>query len=343
MATIGEGAGCTLLWLRHDPRLLDQPALTVAMRDARQNTRPLVAVYFFEPRLSAEDRFGQPRMGAYRAIFLLETLRELKAELKSLNVELIVSRDRPEVSLPQLSEQLNARQVFASRHVADEEVKQENAVAEALVSTDTALALTWTHTLYSPKLLPFALGDLPDVYTHFRKKVERSAEVKRPLPIPKPLPFSLSWSEQQNSPLPHCLLEQLWEEWDKRLEELGPVMIALRSYSQEVPKAVRRELRNIYGTADLLSAIKRREMVSLAPLPSSLLGSPSVHSLHAGFGGKLSAMKMNELPMTQHTGYVSSFYGGSISSGSHFSMAHLSLNLGGSVQILAEHAPRELR
>lgn len=222
MTASTEPLAYTLLWLRHDLRLRDQPALTAAMSDALRHQRPLIAIYFFEPRLNKEDRFGYTRMRPYRAIFLLETLRELKATLKSLNVELIISRDDPVVALAKLCCQLNVKQVYASRHVADEEVRQEAEVATSIKSLGCALTMTWSHTLYSPKHLPFTLGDLPDVYTQFRKQVERSAEPKQALPIPKALPSFLSWGQERKiSSNVECHLEALWREWSASLEKGG--------------------------------------------------------------------------------------------------------------------------
>jgi len=55
------------------------------------------------------------------------------------------------------------------------------------------LHLDWGHTLYHPEDLPFALADLPEVFTRFRQQVEAKAEVRAPLPIPSlpPLPPGL--------------------------------------------------------------------------------------------------------------------------------------------------------
>ena len=46
----------------------------------------------------------------------------------------------PLVELPRLAKELNGDFVFASRHVADEETKQEQAVAQALDEQDCKLA-----------------------------------------------------------------------------------------------------------------------------------------------------------------------------------------------------------
>ncbi len=210
--------GCSLIWFRHDLRVRDQQTLTEAVKDAAHHQRPLLAVYFFEPRLTGADRFGQERMGVYRAMFLLETLKAHKQDLRALNIELLVLEDDPRDALPALIKRVNAQRAFASRHVTDEECEQELLIREQLKDV-CPLSLYWTHTLYTQRQLPFSLGDLPDVYTQFRKKVERSANVTEPLVPPQVLAPQLRWALDSGEP--QCQLSSLWSRWSERLQAHG--------------------------------------------------------------------------------------------------------------------------
>jgi deoxyribodipyrimidine photo-lyase len=45
----------------------------------------------------------------------------------------------------------------------------------------------WGQTLYLPEDLPFAIADLPELFTAFRKQVEKHSQVQEPFPAPKEL------------------------------------------------------------------------------------------------------------------------------------------------------------
>ena len=208
----------TFFWFRHDLRLRDQLSLTAAIRHAKKQGNRFLMLYFFEPRWRQSDQFGNERIGEYRAQFILDTLQELKLEVEELGGELLVLDTDPLSELPRLAEKFGGDFVFASRHVADEETRQEQALAKGLDAQNCKLALVWNHTLYQEQDLPFALGDLPDIYTQFRKQVERSARVgkllNKPSQIPKPPQeiYNSSWG---------CQLVELQDEWRDKLNSYG--------------------------------------------------------------------------------------------------------------------------
>ena len=180
----------TLLWLRHDLRLEDHPALVAAARHARQRGEQLLIVWFFESRWLAVDPFGTLRMGHRRARFLLESVTELAQSIERLGNQLLVLSGDPVTMIPELARDYRASAVFASRHVAHEETEQEQQLARGLAPDQVTLNIAWTHTLLKRSQLPFPLGDLPDVFTQFRKQVERASTISEPLAAPTTLPPS---------------------------------------------------------------------------------------------------------------------------------------------------------
>lgn len=83
--------------------------------------------------------------------------------------------------------------VYAHAEVGTEEEAVATALQQALQNLGIPLQLDWGHTLYHPEDLPFALAELPEVFTRFRQQVEAKATVRDPLPIPSlpPLPPGL--------------------------------------------------------------------------------------------------------------------------------------------------------
>lgn len=165
----------TLLWFRNDLRLHDNAALNTAVTDSQD----VVPVYVLDERLLQIGRWGFPRLGPYRLRFLLESLADLKDYLKEKGSNLIVKVGVPEEVVPALADQWDCGQVYAAHGYAHEEQKIEKVVAAAV-----DLRLFHSTTLYDPTDMPFSLEKLPEVFTAFRKKVEKYAEVPEPLATP---------------------------------------------------------------------------------------------------------------------------------------------------------------
>ncbi len=64
-----------VVWLRvGDLRVADNPALV----EAAANHANVVPLFVFDPKWFSVGRFGMPKMGCYRAKFLLESLVDLR-------------------------------------------------------------------------------------------------------------------------------------------------------------------------------------------------------------------------------------------------------------------------
>lgn len=164
-----------LFWFRNDLRLTDNPAFQAALAQSDE----VIPVFILDERLLRRDRWGFRRLGPYRLPFLLESLQDLEAHLRELGSGLVLSIGLPEREIPRLVTAWGCGAVFASKEYTHEELAAERAMAACL---DTH----WEHgaTLYHPGDLPFAIGDLPDVFTVFRKRVEQYGEVRDSFPAP---------------------------------------------------------------------------------------------------------------------------------------------------------------
>lgn len=174
-----------LVWLRHDLRLHDH----APWRAALAHDRVAVPVYCVDPRAFALDsRLGVPKAGPFRARFLLESLEDLRAQCRALGGDLLVRVGAPEAVLPPLARSLGAEAVHLHAEVTSEEDAVTHAVASALRADGVPLRVWPGHTLVHHDDLPFAVAALPDVFTQFRRAVERAVTMREPLPAPLRLP-----------------------------------------------------------------------------------------------------------------------------------------------------------
>ncbi len=164
-----------LVWFRNGLRTQDNTSLTQAIASGKS----VISLYCFDPRHFEIGDFGFKKTEKYRAQFLIETVTNLQKNLKELNITLVVSHQRPEKAIQELSDNYNISEI----HSQKEWTKEENEVTSTL---EKALNNVKHHThydqfLFHPQDIPFdTFGDIPQVFTQFRKKCEKESSV-RPL------------------------------------------------------------------------------------------------------------------------------------------------------------------
>ncbi len=163
-----------LVWFRKDLRIHDNEILLEAVRKSDY----IVPVYCFDPRQFELTSYQTKKTGLIRAKFLLESVSDLKQSLQQLGADLIIKVGKPEDILPELVQQYQVTEVYHHREVASEETRISADVETALWRLKINLRHFIGHTLYHKEDLPFPIKDIPDVFTSFRKKIERDSTVR---------------------------------------------------------------------------------------------------------------------------------------------------------------------
>lgn len=169
-----------LLWYRNDLRIHDHEPLYRAF----QQQVILIPCYCFDPRQFAKTSFGFPKMGGFRAQFLWESLINLRENLQSLGSDLLIRQGLPEQIIPLLAKSLGVSAIYYHYEVAAEERAVESALHRALAAEAIQFQGFWGSTLYHPDDRPFSPAQTPELFTNFRKQVEKYAHVSPPVPTP---------------------------------------------------------------------------------------------------------------------------------------------------------------
>jgi deoxyribodipyrimidine photo-lyase len=167
----------TIYWFRDDLRLADNPVLAAAVSAAD----PIILVAFRSPEAAKPTRWGFPRQGAHRLAFRDQALRGLQAAVAARGGGLLIRDGRPEAVLPDIAQQIGAKRVFCEAIAAPEEIAE----VAALRAAGLEVRETWQSSLLDPADLPFAIPNLPEVFTKFRQAVE-AAGITPPPPVPAP-------------------------------------------------------------------------------------------------------------------------------------------------------------
>jgi deoxyribodipyrimidine photo-lyase len=170
-----------LVWFRNDLRVHDNEILLEATKKADK----ILPVYCFDPFYFKNTASGLAKTGNIRARFLLESVANLRNNLRKLGGDLIVRIGNPAEVLPHLAQQYQVNEVYHHREVAFEETEISEAVETALWKIKLNLKHFIGHTLYHKEDLPFPIKDIPDSFAVFKKKVERDSDVRSCIETPE--------------------------------------------------------------------------------------------------------------------------------------------------------------
>jgi deoxyribodipyrimidine photo-lyase len=169
-----------LVWFRNDLRVHDNEILYEAARKAGK----ILPVYCFDLFYFRKNASGNPKTGELRARFLIESVANLRKNLRAIGGELIIRIGNPAEALPNLAEEYQVSEVYHHREVAHEETAISEQVEAALWKIRLNLKHFIGHTLYHKEDLPFPIKDIPDSFAVFKKKIERDSTVRQCMDTP---------------------------------------------------------------------------------------------------------------------------------------------------------------
>lgn len=196
-----------LVWYRNDLRIKDHEALNEA---CKQNER-VIAVYCFDPGQFQKTRFGFIKTGKFRSKFLIESITELRENLKGLNISLFIFQQQPETSIPDLIDEYDIDNVYFQKEWTSEELEVEKTIISKI--EEVRFHSYYQQFLYHPEDIPFDdFQDIPKVFTEFRKACEKKSDVRSLIERPSPLPKENLLQEKTSIPtledLGHSAFEQ---------------------------------------------------------------------------------------------------------------------------------------
>jgi len=188
-----------LVWHRTDFRLHDNGAVRAAA-EAADGAVVGVVVLPADPRAVPRDcrtgsgavkasrrradrvrAFATPpgvgRCSPRRLGHTLQALEGLRDDWDAAGSALFVMQGEPGACVSALAEALGVRAVHTAPCLAFDECVENAEVARALEGVDVSLVVHDETTLIAPDDLPFSIDDLPDVFSTYRRQVERSCRV----------------------------------------------------------------------------------------------------------------------------------------------------------------------
>jgi deoxyribodipyrimidine photo-lyase len=170
-----------IVWFRNDLRVHDNEALV----DALETAEMVFPVYIFDERtFGGKTKYGFRKTDIFRTQFIIESIKDLRANLQNLGSNLIVRVGKPEDIITELAQELKTSWVFCNRERTHEELNVQDTMERNLWTIGQELRYSRGKMLYYTADLPFPITHTPDVFTQYKKEVEKIVPVRPPLCTP---------------------------------------------------------------------------------------------------------------------------------------------------------------
>lgn len=156
----------TLIWFKNDLRVNDHQGVTWAL----QNSREITAIYCLDENLSPA-----------RKKFVTESIEDLKLQLQNLKIELILTSSPALGAVSELVKTQHIQTVVCSKEFNSQDAFLISQVSKKIIPCE--LKIFETSTLLSTEKLPFLISEMPEVFTSFRKLVEKKWHVEPCQPL----------------------------------------------------------------------------------------------------------------------------------------------------------------
>lgn len=187
--------GNALVWLRNDLRVTDHASLF----SATKNHKKVYAYYCFDRTHWEDTSWGFKKTGVFRTKFLIETVEQLRRDLRAKNITLIIDRGNPARLISKWVSQLDITALYFQCEWTQEEKDTENNIREQLKDSVSYHAL-YDQFLFHPSDLPMPVSDIPEVFTVFRKKCEKMSTIRPCFPTLRTMPDDNLLSETFSLP-----------------------------------------------------------------------------------------------------------------------------------------------
>ena len=172
------------LWFKNDLRLSDHPALHAALQEDAE----ILPFYCLDPDQFVPREFSMRRTGAFRAEFLLESLRALDSDLRRLGSGLLLLQEKAEKAIPELIKNHSISAVFTLDEFGTEERQEMEQVKKVLNAAGAELRIFPPELLLPMDRQPYTPENMPEVFTAYRHKAEAVFLTEDVLPKPEAIP-----------------------------------------------------------------------------------------------------------------------------------------------------------
>lgn len=162
----------SIVWFTNNLRTKDNNLL----KSASDNSDFIIGVYCIDFCASDITYYGFKKINKFRAKFLLQTLNSLKKELNKLNIPFIILyRDYKNKFISTINE-FKVTSIYVQKEWTRDEIIKIDSIKK-IIPNNVEFNEIYDQFLYGPSNIPFSFKNIPDVFTKFRKELEKKGEI----------------------------------------------------------------------------------------------------------------------------------------------------------------------
>ena len=167
-----------LVWFQNNLRIHDN----ISLAKACENHEKVIGVFIFDKHIFDKPIFGFTKVDKFRTEFLIDSVKNLKQNLAKKNSTLLTYFDFSDAIIPKLCKDLKIEQVYLQKEWTSEEVTILQKVKRKLPNVN--FIEDYDQFLYHPETVSNNFEKIPNVFTPFRKKLEKYVTIKEEVSIP---------------------------------------------------------------------------------------------------------------------------------------------------------------
>lgn len=177
-----------------DLRLHDNTTLNSAIKE----NDLVIPLFCWDGEFMDSPQFGFSRVGEIRRSFIQKVLFDLHISLKEIGGYLLVKKGFAIDVITDILSEFQIHKIYSKKQVGIEEKRANETLRNFLITKRVDFEEYSTSTLYHPSDLPFSMSSIPEVFTKFRKIVEKEVVVRDPISAPTKIncpPIPKGWMD----------------------------------------------------------------------------------------------------------------------------------------------------
>jgi len=163
-----------------DLRLNDNATLQTAIKE----NDLVIPLFCWDSEFLDSTQFGFSRVGEIRRSFIQKVLFDLHISLKEIGGYLLVKRGSVIEVITDILGEFQIHKIYSKKQVGIEEKRSNENLRNFLITKRVDFEEYSSSTMYHPSDLPFSMSSIPEVFTKFRKIVEKEVFVREPISAP---------------------------------------------------------------------------------------------------------------------------------------------------------------
>ena len=168
----------SLVWFRNNLRVIDN----LSLKKSIENSDKVIGYVNIDPNVNSTTIYGFKKTEKFRIKFLLESISDLKKQLKKINISLVVKNEDLKTSINSVIRKYEIDNIYIQKEWTRDELIEEESIP-----SDINLIKDFDQFLFSPSGVSEIYENIPRGFSNFRKKCEKYLSIDAIIPAPKAL------------------------------------------------------------------------------------------------------------------------------------------------------------